>query len=45
VPRLTTAASGSATLTLSADKKTLTYHIKQNVQNATVARIHLGAAW
>jgi hypothetical protein len=44
VPRVTTTASGSATLTLSADKKTLTYHVKQNVQNATKAHIHLGAA-
>jgi hypothetical protein len=43
-PRIVTTASGSATLTLSADQKTLSYHIKQNVTNATKAHIHLGAA-
>jgi hypothetical protein len=43
-PRVVTSASGSATLVLSADKKTLSYHIKQTVTNATKAHIHLGAA-
>ena len=43
-PRIVTTAAGSATLSLSADKKTLSYHVKQNVSNATKAHIHLGAA-
>ena len=34
-PRIVTTATGSATLSLSADKKTLSYHIKQTVTNAT----------
>jgi hypothetical protein len=43
-PRIVTTATGSATLSLSADKKTLSYHVIQNVTNATKAHIHLGAA-
>ena len=43
-PRVVTAASGKATLTLSADQKTLSYHVVQGVTSATKAHIHLGAA-
>jgi hypothetical protein len=43
-PRVVTTASGSAELTLSADKTTLSYHVTQNVMNATKAHIHLGSA-
>ena len=43
-PRVNTSATGAAELTLSADKKTLSYHITQSVVGATKAHIHLGAA-
>jgi|GEM_PF-1442426 hypothetical protein len=44
VPRVATRAAGAATFTLSADKKTLSYHLTQNVEDAAEAQIHLGAA-
>ena len=43
-PAVATTATGTADFTLSADKKTLSYHVKHNVANATVAHIHLGSA-
>ena len=44
VPRVVTTASGTATLMLSADGKTLTYHVKHNVTQATKAHLHFGSA-
>ncbi len=43
-PPVQTAATGTADFVLSADKKSLSYHIKHNVQNATVSHIHVGFA-
>ncbi len=42
-PPVTTTATGTATLTLSADRTTLTYRVTHNVLGATAAHIHLGA--
>lgn len=42
--RVTTIASGTATLTLSADKTKLAYDIKHTVADGTAAHIHLGEA-
>jgi hypothetical protein len=44
VPPIVTAASGHASFVLSADRKTLTYHVTHNVPLVTAAHIHLGAA-
>ena len=41
-PAVATTATGTGMFTLSADKKTLTYHVTQNVAGATAAHIHLG---
>ena len=41
-PAVATTATGAGTFTLSADKKTLTYHVTHNVAGATAAHIHLG---
>ncbi|MDP9150651.1 MAG: CHRD domain-containing protein [Myxococcota bacterium] len=42
-PPVMTTATGTATLVLSADRTTLTYHVTHDVVGATGAHIHLGA--
>src|SRR5258708_4878667 len=42
-PAVATPATGAATLTLSADQTTLTYHVTHTVTGGIAAHIHLGA--
>ncbi len=43
VPPIATTATGMGTFTLSADKKSLAYHVTQNVTGGIEAHIHIGA--